>query len=117
MRLHPLRDELLVRPSAVSSAHLITSLPFRPTLALSVPNFLSGGGTHLVLLRGRCLLGSITGQQSTGLFELSNFGVNRSENFVCRHAVKYTQVLSWAPRFARIRHTSSHYTLFGSGSV
>jgi hypothetical protein len=30
-------------------------------------------------------LGFITGQQSTGLFEVCNFGVNRSENLIYRH--------------------------------
>jgi hypothetical protein len=61
------------------------SLLLRPTPPLRVSDSLSGSGTHLPFLRGRWLLGSITGQQSAGLFELNNLGVNRGENIVDSH--------------------------------
>jgi hypothetical protein len=68
-----------------------------PAFALSIPDSLSSGGTHLAaLLRGRrcsCLLGSITEQQSTGLFELGNLGINRSENFVYSHAKSISNLI------------------------
>ena len=108
--LKPFCDALFVRPSAVSSAHLLRSLPFRPTLALSVPNSLSGSGTHLALLRGRrCSrrLGSIIGKKGTGFFELSNFGVNRGENLIYRHLESISNLILRAPCSSRVHSSDS----------
>lgn len=82
--LHPFSDALFVPTSAVATTHLLASPLFRPTHALRVPDSLSGSCTHLALLADRrggwCSPCSVTGQQSTGLFQLSNLGVNRGEN-------------------------------------
>ena len=84
MSLYPLSNPLFVTASAVATTHLLGGLLLRPTLALCVSDSLSGLGTHLAAFAARGSNyrphGSITGQQRTGLFELSNFGVNRSEN-------------------------------------
>ena len=82
--------------TAVPSVHLLTSLLVRPTLTLRVSDSLSGGGTHLACFRGRwCsrLLGSVTGQQITDLLQACNFGVNRGENLVYRHAESISNCL------------------------
>ena len=74
----------------------------RPTLPLCICDSLSSGGTHLAPLpngwSGR-LRGSITGQQSTGLFELGNLEINQSENLVYAHEPKYTEAISYRTRY------------------
>jgi hypothetical protein len=91
------------------------SLLLSPTLPLRVSDSLSSGGTHLTLLRGRrgrCLLGSTTGQQSTCLFELSNFGINRGENVVYSHAKSISNQIQLRPSDGTRQINSELFHLF-----
>jgi len=73
-----------------ADTHLLISLLLRPASALCVCDSFPSSSTHLAALADRSsgcrLLGPIRCKQSTGLLELSNLGVNRSENFVYRHS-------------------------------
>lgn len=82
-------DPLLVTASAVASTHLLRGPLLCPACFLCVRDSLPCSGTEFTFLgndKSGGLLRSIAGKQGASLFELSDFGVNRSKNIVYGHA-------------------------------